>query len=196
MKDEMELWEREGGVKFLRRLGIRAGQKVLDFGAGVGHYSLPAARVVGDKGMVYALDKEQESLKQLEKKAVSLGLRNIKIIKSSGGAGISLKDESIDAALLYDILHYMRKAERKKVYAEFLRVLKPDALLSVYPKHVIGDHPLDEFRDMHLDDVRQEINDSGFVFKKKYCDTISHDDGLNKGCVLNFTNGVRALVFS
>jgi len=39
---------------------------------------------------------------------------------------------------------------------------------------------------MSVSNVKQEIEDSNFVFKKKGCGLISHDDGLNQGCVLNF----------
>ena len=44
---QMEWWEREGGLKFLRKIGLRSGQKILDFGCRVGHYTIPAAQVVG-----------------------------------------------------------------------------------------------------------------------------------------------------
>ena len=57
MDKEMERWEKNEGIEFLRRIGIESGQKVLDFGAGVGHYSILVARIVGSKGRVYALEK-------------------------------------------------------------------------------------------------------------------------------------------
>lgn len=185
---KMEGWEREKGVKFLRKIGIRNNQVVLDFGAGVGHYTIPAAIVVGREGIVYAVDKYQEVLEKLEQKAMTLGLGNIKTINNSGEVRLSLESKLIDAVLLYDVLHYVKKNERKILYHEVRRILKPNALLSVYPKHILEDDPLDEFRELRLDDVKQEIQDSGFFFKEKYCGTISHNDSLNQGCVLNFRN--------
>jgi len=186
MQDEMEKWEREGGVKFLRKIGIRPGQKVLDFGARVGHYSIPAANIVEDKGMIYAVDKEQDSLSELEQKTNRMALKNIKIVKSSGEMTLDLENEFIDVVLLYDVLHYFKTDERKILYNEVYRILKPDGLLSVYPKHVLEDAPLNEFRNLHLDDVKREIQNSGFFFKEKYCGTISHDNSLNQGCVFDF----------
>jgi 2-polyprenyl-3-methyl-5-hydroxy-6-metoxy-1,4-benzoquinol methylase len=186
MKDEIEIWEKESGVGFLKRIGIRPGQRILDFGARVGHYSIPAARIIGRDGIVYAMDKHHEALEDLKQKAFEQGLENINIIKSPGGTQISLEDESIDVVLLYDVLHYMKKSDRKKLYAEVKRVLRGGAILSVYPKHVREDHPLDEFRNMGMEDVKKEIQDAGLSFNQKICDTLTHDDWLNKGCVLNF----------
>jgi len=40
---DMDRWEKEDGVKFLRKVGLRPGQTVLDFGCGAGHYTIPAA---------------------------------------------------------------------------------------------------------------------------------------------------------
>jgi len=64
--------------------------------------------------------------------------------------------------------------------------LKQDGLLSVYPKHTLEDEPIQEFRGLRLSDVKKEIEDSNFIFDQKHCGLISHDDGLNQGCVLNF----------
>ena len=182
----IEHWEKEEGVKFLRRIGMKPGQKVLDFGARVGNYTIPAAIVVGERGLVYAVDKERSVLDELKRKAAFLGLGNVRVIYNSGGVKIDLENESLDFVLLYDVLHYLKTRERKILYSEIYRVLEPDGLLSVYPKHVIEDFPLDEFRTLHLEDVKQEIMDSSFAFQKKYCGMISHDGYLNEGCVLNF----------
>lgn len=182
----MEKWEKEGGVKFLKKIGMKTGQIVLDFGANAGHYSIPAAILVGSKGFVYAVDKEQEPLNEMEQKVKALGLKNIKIIKNSGEVRSGLGSESIDIVLLYDVLHYFKKNERKALYCELYRILKPGGLLSAYPKHVAEDFPLMEFQNIHIEDVKQEIIDSDFLFKQKYCSTMSHDNELNSGCVINF----------
>ena len=186
MTKGMETWEREGGVEFLRKVGLRPGQTILDFGCGVGHDTVPAAFVVGTQGMVYAVDKQQEVINELQQKSVANNFENVKIIKTSGQTILDFESESIDVVLLYDVLHYLIKCDRKKLYQETQRVLKQDGLLSVYPKHTVGDDPIQEFRELNSDDVKREIENSDFFFGEKYCGVISHDDGLNHGCVLNF----------
>jgi D-arabinose 1-dehydrogenase-like Zn-dependent alcohol dehydrogenase len=42
--------------KALKAAGLEPGQKVLEVGCGPGHFTIPAAEIVGDKGSVLALD--------------------------------------------------------------------------------------------------------------------------------------------
>jgi len=191
MNKEIEKWERQEGVKFLRRIGLCANQAVLDFGCRVGHYTIPAARIVGDNGAVYAVDKEQKALSELQQKVKAHNLNNVKIMRTSGQVDLDFESESIGVVLLYDVLHYFEKNSRKKLYQESFRVLERDGLLSVYPKHTLEDEPIQQFKELNLDDIRQEIEDSGFHFEEKHCGIISHDNGLNQGCVLNFRKGKK-----
>ena len=186
MNNEMEIWEKGKGVIFLKKIGIRTGQCVLDFGTGAGKYCIPAALIVGNDGVVYAIDKEKKTVEELKEKTITFGLHNIKTIRTSGKMKFDFDDESIDVILLYDVLHYLKKAERKNLYKEILRLLNADGFLSVYPKHVLGDMPMDELKELTLNDIKQEIQNSGFFFTDKLCDEISHNNGLNQGCILNF----------
>jgi ubiquinone/menaquinone biosynthesis C-methylase UbiE len=183
----METWEKEDGVKFLRKVGLRPGQIILDFGCKAGHYTIPAAFIVGSKGIIYAVDKQQQALNELQQKAGANNLKNVKIVKTSGQTTLDFESESIGVVLFYDVLHYFEKYDRKKLYQEAQRVLKQNGLLSVYPKHTLEDDPMQEFRRLSLSDVKQEIEGSNFVFERKFCGLISHDNGLNQGYVLNFS---------
>ena len=183
---QMEWWEREGGSKFLKKIGLRSGQKILDFGCRVGHYTIPAAKAVGNKGIVYAVDKESDALNELSRKVTSHNLTNVRITKTSGQMKLPLENEVIDVVLFYDVLHYFGADERIKLYHEAFRVLKQKGLLSVYPKHTADDSPLMELQHLQSTDIEREILSSGFQFERRCYGVISHDDGLNKGCVLNF----------
>ena len=186
MNNEVEKWEKEKGIVFLRKIGIRTDQTVLDFGARSGHYSIPAASIVGNNGVIYAVDKEKKALEELKEKTITFGLHNIKTIRISGKMKFDFDDESIDVILLYDVLHYLKKVERKNLYKEIFRVLNAEGFLSVYPKHVLGDMPMGELKELTFDDIKQEFQNSGFSFEEKFCDKISHNNGLNQGCILNF----------
>ena len=183
----MEEWEEQEGVKFLRRIGLQSNQTVLDFGCKAGHYTIPAAKAVGNNGIVCAIDTAEHALKELHEKANTHKLTNIKIIKTSGQIKLPLESGTVDVVLFYDVLHYLGKGSRKKLYQEAFRVLKQDGFLSVYPKHTLEDDPIQEFRRLSVSDVKREIEDSNFVFERKFCGLVSHDDGLNQGCVLNFS---------
>ena len=62
MNDEIKKWLAKDGENFLRGIGIRKGQTVLDFGCNKGHYTIPAAKVLGKQGKVYAFDKDKDAL--------------------------------------------------------------------------------------------------------------------------------------
>lgn len=183
MNREMGKWERTDGVKFLKKF-IRPGQKVLDFGARVGHYTIPIARVVGLKGRVYALDKDAASLRELKEKAKTQELENIVTIGTDGSLKTNLDANSIDVVLAYDVLHIINN--RKRFYREINRILKQGGLFSVYPKHNKLDSPGWGLENMTPEDIRREIESSGFYFEEEHCGLLSHDESLNRGCVLNF----------
>ena len=186
VNNQMEWWERDGGAEFLKEVGLKLGQEILDFGCRVGHYTIPAAKAVGKKGIIYAVDKESDALDELTRKANSHNLTNVRVTRTSGQVRLPLRSGEIDVVLLYDVLHYFRAEERLKLYQEAFRVLKQSGLLSVYPKHTAEDNPLMELQHLRSTDIEREILGSGFQFERRYCRIISHDDGLNKGCVLNF----------
>jgi len=54
--------------RILREMGIQKGQTVLDYGCGIGSFSIPAAKMVGNDGIVYALDIHPLAIKAVEKK--------------------------------------------------------------------------------------------------------------------------------
>ena len=177
MELDVKEWLKDKGKVFLKNIGIKEGQVILDYGCNVGHYTIPAADVVGNEGKIYAVDKDIESLNELMRTAKTKGLKNIvPIHDQSEELRIDLKNECIDAVLLYDVLHYMNIVERKKIYNECHRVLKADALLSVYPKHNKLDGPLWNLSDMQLEDVIKEIESAKFCFDGQFYKKLIHDN--------------------
>jgi len=182
MKHEIEEWLNGEGEKFLKYMGIEEGQNILDFGCGNGIYSIPAARVAGRRGKVYALDNNKNSIKELRERAYSEGLDNIIVVEDTKG----IDDKSVDIVLLYDVLHYMEKNQRDDVYSEIYRILKTGGILSVYPKHNKSDWPMWNLSDMSIDDIVKEIENSGFRLERKYHKRLMHDGSNETGTVLNF----------
>jgi ubiquinone/menaquinone biosynthesis C-methylase UbiE len=164
-------------LQLLKDVGIKAGLFVLDFGCGSGTYTVPAARIVGDKGKVYALDKDSEVLNKLMQRAQSVGLNNIGRMDAHGELEIGLADGSVDVVLLFDIFHsyyFHRPEDRRKLLDEVHRICKADALVLVYPKH------------MELT-ARKEIEKASFRLKSEFKGTIVHNNkDIEQGQVLIF----------
>jgi ubiquinone/menaquinone biosynthesis C-methylase UbiE len=112
--------------KELAKLDIQEGQVILDFGCGAGSFALPVARMVGERGKVYALDKQPFAIKKVKEKVQKEGLDNIETVLSDGDTG--LPDKSIDVVLFYGVLPEIEAKEA--VLKEFHRVLNPNGYLS------------------------------------------------------------------
>ncbi len=186
MKSDVERWLNKDGEIFLQGIGIKKNDVVLDFGCGAGHYTIPAAKAAGKEGKVYAVDKDSNVLSELEDVAAYEGLNNIVTINTSGKINIEISDNSIDVALAYDVLHYLNRNEREKLYSEIYRILKVNGLFSIYPKHNRGDEPLWNLSEMGLEDIIKEVKSAGFRFDAKYEKILLHDYNYNKGYILNF----------
>ncbi len=186
MSDVMQTWECRDGVGFLEAIGVAPADTVVDFGCRVGHYAIPAALAVGPSGSVYALDKDETSLEELRRKATDCGLRNIITIAAGDLRDVRIEDDSVDVVLLYDVLHYFAQDRRRELIRWTFRLLKPSGLLSVYPKHTADNWPSQEFSQLHVGDVIGEIQACGFILCGRLEGRLSHDDGLEHGCVLNF----------
>lgn len=176
MESDTKKWLRQYGEKVLKQVGITKNQNVLDFGCGSGYYTIPASQIVGNKGKVYALDKDRKYLSEVAKSAQSQKLKNIQTISTLGELKIPLEDESADVVLLYDVIHsyYFSSTTRKELLREIYRVSKHNALISVYPRH------------MDLQDAQDIIENANFTFESKLFKTLLHDSSLVQDYLLNF----------
>ena len=129
-----KMWLDRNASRVLSEAGIRKGQVVLDFGCGSGTYTIPAAKLVGEKGTVYGLDISRKALGKMQRKAEREGLRNIVRIDSSGGDKIPLEDETIDVMTLIDVLQEID--DKGALFDEAHRILKPGGIVIVYPMHI------------------------------------------------------------
>jgi ubiquinone/menaquinone biosynthesis C-methylase UbiE len=118
--------------EFLKRIGILEGQLVLDYGCGAGSYSIPAAKIVGSFGKIYALDIHPLAIKQVQKRAQKEGITNLAVIHS--GLKTGLEDSHLDVILLLDVFSWVK--EKEELLREFHRVLKPNGKLIIMVDHI------------------------------------------------------------
>ena len=107
---------------------IQEGQTFLDYGCGTGSFTIPAARIVGTRGKVYALDYFPRQLEIVEEKSKKEGLNNIETMLSDSKIG--LPDECIDVIWMCDVLHEIK--ERRAVLEELHRVLRKEGTLAIH----------------------------------------------------------------
>ena len=116
----------------LKEVGIEPGFQVLDYGCGPGNYIVPLRELVGAAGRIHALDIHPLAIRSIRSIIAKRQLANVQTIRSDYKTG--LPDDSIDVALLYDILHDLD--DPKPVMGELHRVLKPGGILSLRDHHL------------------------------------------------------------
>ena len=153
----------------VRRIGLKEGMKVADFGSGSGRYTLEIADVVGETGKVYAVDVQRDLLTKVQNDATQKKFENVEIVwadmEQSGS--VAIKDTYLDAVVLSNTLFQFD--DKITPVKEAWRVLKPGGLLAVIdwsdsfngmgpPQHAVVTQP----ESMLL------CTDNGFAFKNEF----------------------------
>jgi ubiquinone/menaquinone biosynthesis C-methylase UbiE len=83
----------------LSTAGLKSGQNVLEVGCGPRFFTIPAAKIVGDGGHVYALDINPLAVEHVRRKIERQHLKNE--VKCPDASETGLLDESVDVAFLF-----------------------------------------------------------------------------------------------
>ncbi len=121
------------------KLGVSSGMKVADLGCGgAGHFVLPAARLVGQSGKVYAIDILETVLQSVESKARLENLQNIEYVWADleVNGGTKLPDGSVDVAFVKNVLFQTQR--HADVLAEASRIIKSGGKLLVIDWNTVG----------------------------------------------------------
>ena len=113
--------------KLLEAAGLKQGQKVLEVGCGPGYFTIPAARVVGHEGFVYAVDVHPRAIQRVQKKVEKEAIKNVMPILANASS-TGLPDHSIDLAFVFGLRYIAGGLEN--LVAELHRVLTNGGILS------------------------------------------------------------------
>ncbi len=113
----------------------RPGMTVIDVGCGVGWFSIPMARMVGDRGKVIAVDLQQQMLDMLRRRAKKAGMADRIELHKCEKDRLGL-DAEADFALVFAMLHEVPDQDR--LLGEVYGCLRPSGmlLLAEPPIHV------------------------------------------------------------
>ncbi len=124
-------WMHDPEVLF-NAIRLKRGDTFLDLGCGSGDYAVYAAQIVGEDGVVYALDRWQEMIGDLLAKTDSQGLENIIGVIADITAPLPLQEHCIDVCMIATVLHTLDTGRAvRTLFTEIRRVLKPDGYLAV-----------------------------------------------------------------
>jgi len=136
----------------LTEIGLNEGMTFLDVGCSLGFYSFYASSIVGEKGLVYALDINPEFIEYVKNKVKRKEIENIKTIVANAQE-TGLPPRSVDIVFLHLVLHDVK--DKPVAIREFNRVLKGNGKLVI-----------DEENVMPLDLIRKLAEDSSFRLSK------------------------------
>ena len=112
-------------LTILERAAIHERMRVADFGCGsLGHIVFPAAHRVGPKGQVYAVDILRDALTLIERRAKTMGLKNVTTVWSDIDRyhATRIPEAALDGALLVNNLFSSK--DRTALAKEMARLTK------------------------------------------------------------------------
>lgn len=118
--------------KRVSKFGIREGMNLVDYGCGPGRYTTRFARLVGEKGKVYAVDIHEIALEIVREKMVKLGLDNVEPVLAKGYDS-GLPDHVADMVTAIDMFFSVH--DPAAFLAELKRIAKPDGVLVIDDGH-------------------------------------------------------------
>jgi len=107
---------------------VKEGDVVLDLGSGAGLDVLLAAKKVGPKGKVIGLDMTPEMIEKARENARKAGARNVEF-KLGEMEEMPVADASVDWVISNCVINL--SPDKKKVFQEIYRVLKPNGKMVV-----------------------------------------------------------------
>jgi len=117
--------------------GIKAGDTVLDLGAGAGLDAFVARKLVGDDGQVYGVDMTPDMVAKARTNTEKLGYRNVEF-RLGEIEHLPFEQNSIDVVISNCVLNLV--PDKPRAFAEIYRVLRPGAHFCV--SDVVASAPL------------------------------------------------------
>ncbi|MHB8910629.1 MAG: class I SAM-dependent methyltransferase [Syntrophales bacterium] len=117
--------------KVFTMIDAKPGSNFLDLACGFGHYSIEVSSIIGEKGIVYAVDLWQAGIDALKREITKRGIKNIKPIVADIRTKLPIEERSIDSGLLATILHDLSRGDREATLQEIVRLMKPGGTLTI-----------------------------------------------------------------
>jgi predicted methyltransferase len=141
-------------------LGVRAGSRVADIGAGSGWFTVRAARRAGTDGVVYAVEINQDFLKHIEGRAKQESLPNVRPVLGKEDDP-ALPPASVDAVLLLKTYHEI--AQPVRLLTRLRPALRDGARVGVIDRNGKGDD-----HGVERDTVVREAERAGYQLAEEH----------------------------
>ena len=156
--------EKEENVSnLIKNMRIKLNDTIADIGAGSGYHAFRMAPLA-KKGLVYAVDIQEEMLMAIEKSKESRKIRNIETILGSE-KGVHLPKNSVDKILMVDVYHEFNFPV--EMIASMKNALKPNGqLFLIEYRGEDSNIPIKKIHKMTEKQAVKEMEDAGFKLKR------------------------------
>jgi len=152
--------------KLTDMLPLESGSTVLDLACGKGIYSIFLSKIVGEEGLIYAVDLWEKGLQILGKEIEEQNITNILPLLDDATEQIEIDDYSVDVCLMATVLHDFEEMNKAGAVLEQVKtILKPGGHLAVVEFKQI-DGPPGPPKKIRLSEEETEKMVTGYGFKK------------------------------
>lgn len=110
---------------------VKSGMTVLEIGPGMGYFTIPMARIVGDTGKIICVDIQEKMLGSLMRRAQRANVARQVITKIASTDSLNIDDysEQVDFTLAFAVVHEIPNQEN--LFSQIHKTMKSDALLLI-----------------------------------------------------------------
>lgn len=109
-------------------LGLEEGAIVADIGCGIGYFTIPASKIVGESGKILAMDILPEMLSDVEVKINEDNISNIELVLTEEN-DLKVEDNKVTFAFISLVLHEAN--EKEKFISEIKRIISPEGKIAI-----------------------------------------------------------------
>ncbi|MBV8205739.1 MAG: class I SAM-dependent methyltransferase [Acidobacteria bacterium] len=165
-------------------LGVKAGSRVADVGAGEGYFTERLAKRVGTTGKVFAVDVDEEALRSLRELKQREHLGQVEVVEGSE-ENPNLPAGSLDAVLVVNAYHEFRRHD--DMLRAIAGALRPSGVLGIIEKSDKPGEGRESYERRHRlpeQFLREDLAHNGFTQVAKRPDL--HPTGPREGEVWYF----------
>lgn len=143
-------------------LGLAAGDRVADLGAGGGYFTFRLAEAVGESGRVYAVDIDPDMLEYIEETATERGLPQVSTVLGEA-ADPGLPDGSVDLIFISNTFHHL--PERVDYLRNARRSLAPGGRIAVVE---VSENSFPAGHFTPPETIREQMQQAGYRLAARY----------------------------
>ncbi|BCX15482.1 MAG: hypothetical protein KatS3mg097_374 [Candidatus Parcubacteria bacterium] len=146
---------------------ITPSMKGADFGCGSGYFTALLANEVGQNGLIYAIDIQEDVLKEAQEFLKNLNINNVRFILADLEENSQLESETLDFVFISQLLFQVENVER--IFFEAKRVLKKNGYLIIV-EPLRDNYLFREYKVLSENNIESYLNENGFkiILMKKF----------------------------